>query len=403
MILIKYKSNKTRDISFKNIMQYYYWVAIGVYFFTMLVPGFRPGVVVATFIVLLFLNSILRKRLVYLTHLDILILFYGMYNISSFAWCSVGGFGISDFIGEVAVSLVPVLLYFCTCNIKREEFYNKSLIAIILCVLIGLVLFFWMPAFYREYLSNYGFAVTSNIAHCRQGFSSFLGRIAMGTYSVFGISICIERLRKEKSKKNYLCLILLTIACILSSQRSSWVGAVAIFMFEVFHILKKRILSISKNVVMIFPVALVLVCFFIYYSADMGTQVIEKLSNFSGAFSERTFTWKETIMNLNNIVIGSGLGSVGHRVLGISNIRVTDGSYIKLLAETGIIGFLLFMAIVLIAIKKLWPYRKERYIELVMIFFILFQAIGSNVFALQVIAPILWFSIGFSNRSSMNR
>jgi O-antigen ligase len=128
--------------------------------------------------------------------------------------------------------------------------------------------------------------------------------------------------------------------------------------------------------------------------SELLVQVLSRLSAFGTAISERSDTWFSAINNSPNIILGSGLGSVGHKALGFTKYYVHDGSYFKILAETGIIGFSLFMTMLILTYVRFYSTKKDYRLEISIITILLFQAIGSNVLAFQTLLPVFWFSIG---------
>ena len=95
-----------------------------------------------------------------------------------------------------------------------------------------------------------------------------------------------------------------------------------------------------------------------------------------------------------NLLTGDGLGRYSHKAVEYSDKFISDGNYFRMIAEIGILGFLIFTLIIITSLFKGYRNFKEKYIELGIIVIICMQAVGSNVFAFQLIAPIFWYSIG---------
>lgn len=378
----------------------YVWFATGIYALVMLSEKIRPGLFIAALILMLFFNLFIKREIRKVNRYEMLILAYIFWNMISYLWITIPEFGFSSFAGEVAVSILPILLFFCAKNINENRFYKNTLNAIVLCIVIGLVLYIWLPSFYLNYLYHYGFAYLNLAVYARQGFSSYIGRIAMGTYTVYGMAIGFKLFKKEKSMYYLFAIIMCGIGCILSSQRSAWAGLAILLIIELYSFIKKRKLAISAKIVGLSLCALSVMLFVISRGTQLGAQILSKSLNIGDALGERMFTWSYMFESDINLLIGKGLGTVGHKANEIGLPAVTDGGLIKILIEIGIIGFLLFAMIVFGAISSAWKDREERSIELFIIFFMILQSVGSNVFALQITAPIFWISVGILERKA---
>jgi hypothetical protein len=148
---------------------------------------------------------------------------------------------------------------------------------------------------------------------------------------------------------------------------------------------------------------IVAVVYIVKNTAFTQTQVLDKLTRFNEAFTERSGTWTTALEN-NSIlqtIFGRGFGTMGHRAMAISGSTVRDGNYIEIFGEVGILGGIIFvLSAVIIFVKSIFYHRDTgNVIEVLMIAILLFQAFGSNTFETQVIAPIFWVSAGMCEGS----
>ena len=142
---------------------------------------------------------------------------------------------------------------------------------------------------------------------------------------------------------------------------------------------------------------MILLCFL---RPEMLLKIWWRLESLPGAVSERSEQWVAAVNNMYSTWIGNGLGANGHRALGIEDAHViADGGLIKLYCEEGVIGFSVFLYIILNAVKKGLGDIKDFYTELGLMAVTLLQSIGSNVIAFQRAAPIFWFAIGRINHA----
>ncbi len=97
---------------------------------------------------------------------------------------------------------------------------------------------------------------------------------------------------------------------------------------------------------------------------------------------------------IDNLMFGSGLGTVGHKASIYFENIITDGNYIKIFFEVGLVGFSLFLLIIVNTL--VYVYRQFRIIrfEFLIIFVIFFQGLGNNVYSTYTIGVIFWLLIG---------
>lgn len=398
-----YKLNKIKIV--KNSFIYFllnnfYLINIHIYLLAMFFSNVRPGIIMSVMYLAILIGLIRKRRFIHINSLDFIILLYIFFSTISYTWCQISGFTFSNFIEELTSSIFPIFIFYGTkyLNNKKNRFLNVSLNSILFCMALGILLYILMPAFYREYLYRYGFSYSSLVVHCRQGLSSYIGRIASGTLTVFG-SFLAAKFYLNTNDKKYLCsFVFLCVCCLLTAQRSAWVGICISILYLVINILlnKKRI----DLLFYVLFIGVIIGIFIINLNLFSGNQISEKSLNLADMFSVREFTWLPAIRNVNNLLIGSGLGTVGHRALGINQYYVTDGYFIKLLCEVGIIGITLFVIICISSIYTGFKNWKKNDISILMIIFILLQCIGSNILSTQIIAPIFWICIGICNNKN---
>jgi hypothetical protein len=140
----------------------------------------------------------------------------------------------------------------------------------------------------------------------------------------------------------------------------------------------------------------------LYWFGSSDAEFFEGLSqrffSFSDAIDGRSSSWLSGLSNTQNILLGDGLGRYGHKAVEYSDIYIPDGNYFRMIAELGIIGFLLFIVIVFTSLYNGVTKFENNYIGLCIIIMICMQAVGSDMFSFQLVAPIFWYSIGRCSR-----
>ena len=128
------------------------------------------------------------------------------------------------------------------------------------------------------------------------------------------------------------------------------------------------------------------------------SSLLERFNSLSSAIAERSDSWFEGLSNTTSIITGDGLGKYGHKVVEFSDLSIPDGNYFRMIAEIGILGFLIFVSIISTAIYKGFLKIRTHYVQLIVIFIICLQSVGSDLFSFQLVAPIFWYSIGACNK-----
>ena len=99
-------------------------------------------------------------------------------------------------------------------------------------------------------------------------------------------------------------------------------------------------------------------------------------------------------MNQRDYIFGHGLGGGGHLAYAAGiQPTVRDGSYFKVLLETGILSTLCLLYLLFYSLKKSFR-EKELRIEFLTIFFFSCSMIGANVIEFQYVIIPMWFAIG---------
>lgn len=381
-ILIEKKNLSSRLMCF--LVSNYYLFAMAMYLYVLKKSEFRVGVysgiVMLVIAVLYILKYGIRSKL-YGTEIYVF-----MYLIISLASCInylPEKVSIVVFFQTVVNSLFPLVFFACGSN---GIFFSKKsfLIGFDICCIFGIYLLFTKPSWYFLFCIERGYSFTR--------LSACFGSTAVGTLSCVAIVYSLELIKNSKSVIYKIQYLMSCVFCLLSMQRSAWIAG--LLSIIVLHYWLLKVGSINTYHILIEIVCIISVCFFAreYVIGVFERWVLEH--NVSGSkiyeIFSRSTQWKAALKE-SDWIIGSGLGLRGHRSI---SVGVADGDWIRILCEIGILGVILLLFIVCrsMVISK---YDKERCIgPLLIIICYALQAIGSNVFEYQILAPAFWMSVG---------
>ena len=406
------------------LYEWYYILVIAGYTLTLISLRVRPGVIASVLLCLVTLQLFAEGQISAKSFIDKLILFYIGYNILSVIWLTASGMPFSVFIGEFTVSIFPVIFYFAGKGVgeRLSRFYEKFTLAVVFAGVLGIILYITAPQFYIDYSYELLFISKADAATMRVRMNSVVGCTLLGFLGTAGMMTgafflgeggdpsrpakdgeLSEDRGANGEKRGYLKAVLYIGICmvtaIMSNQRSSLVTVILVLVFINYlvffklELLDKRFFYIEAAGLIL---VLILLCFI---RPELLLKIWWRLESLPGAVSERSEQWVAAVNNMYSTWIGNGLGANGHRALGIEDAHViADGGLVKLYCEEGVIGFSVFLYIVLNAVKKGLGDIKDFYVELGLIAVTLLQSIGSNVIAFQLAAPIFWFAVGRINR-----
>jgi hypothetical protein len=390
-----YAKDNSRLISWYSA--HYYWVVFIVYLASFFIPSLRTGVL-CSFLMLIFL-SVLRFKGSNKIGIRELFFLYFLYNIFSISGYLYNGIPISAFVKDFSNQFLP-MFFFCIPSSKsfdKEKYYNLLLSSIVFCILVGLYFYISKPIYYFDYLARTNMTYIKEYYLLHPRFNSFIGSTLMGTFSVTAMIISLNRiLFGQLQLTKYTILYSVSfVAAIITMQRSAMVIAVFLLLlsFAISLYSSKKSRNYLYLTYILFGIMLA------FGISRLDTSILSTINRRidtigSDLITSRSHQWIDTIKNSPNILLGSGLGSVGHKAIGFAKYVITDGSLFKIIAEFGIIGFLLFAIIVFLCIEKALKHTFFYFREILIIFVFLIQSIGSNTLSFQLLLPIFWLSLG---------
>lgn len=298
------------------------------------------------------------------------------------------------------------------CDRFDKLFFSSCTISMV----IGLLLYFTTPGWFilrRQEIVNSQWFVQfeyseSDILSAMR-FSSYLGdTYEVDVYAIMALSIGLYFLffnRENFSKgDNWLLLFIITnfASAILCQQRVAMAYATMLFIFYIYYGYRKnRRKAVNKLVLLIACSIILLIQIIGYYFGDRIEHLLllltDRMDNMSlsKAMGERDQQINLLKYHWINPVFGNGIGSGGSIARSMGYHGVSDASYIEILYEVGIIGFIIFSLIILKSIFRGLKYFKFYLKELVIVGFSLVACIGSNTLSMGFLCTFpFWYYLG---------
>ena len=379
---------------------FYYAIVIIVYFFAIYIPQIRVGVFMSIVMMYLLYYLIKNNLISIRTHLDAIVSTYILYNTISFFWFLLAGLPLDVFIMEYSNSILPIVCFYYIGRINREDtrFYKITWYAIIIGFCIGFYYQITLPENYMEFMGKLDNTGQTNPLSYISDFRSLFGVTATGSLGAIGLLISLSIIATSKVKNGKVGFFICLLAMVFSFRRSAfYAGFIAILWINYVSFLKFKT---SKWKLFFFEISMVIFFIFLinYFDPDLLESVYTRFLALSGAIDERKSNWFDGLNKASNLIIGDGLGRFGHKAAQYTNDVLPDGNYFRIIAELGIFGISIFISLIFVALKKGLTQLADNYIEIGIVIMLCLQAIGSDIFSFQLLAPIFWYSIGRCGR-----
>ena len=394
---------------------YYVLVVLG-YTATLFFTGMRPGVFATLLMALVVLELVFHKELLIGSLPDIMVVCFFVYQILSLIWLRAGGYPFSVFAEEFISSVLPMVFYFVgkTAGDRTFRWYRWYLIAMLILGILGVILYAWAPQFYNDWSFAWNHTSKADAATTRVRMNSVVGSTCLsftmvagmlsGAYFLSAHEDNEAKKQEDASKSNsrrsslifgIVCMALCFLFAILANQRSGLVAAALVIVYVNYllffdlHLIKRKYFWIELCVIAGLFLAACAIRF------DYVLKFWYRIISLPSAISERSEQWVAAVNNMYSVWLGNGLGANGHRAIGIEGAHViADGGLIKLYCENGVLGFSMWLFLVILACKRGLKRIAVYYTELGIVAIGILQSIGSNMLAFQLCAPVFWFAIG---------
>lgn len=318
----------------------------------------------------------------------------------------------SLFLNDCIYFLIPILIVFLGLDRSQvsNKFYDYFFWSALISIVVGYYIYFmrplWYQSFYTTVVNSKWFRADyvdfNDVAESFR-FSSFAADSYFTEYiGMFVFSLGLAKMFKSSSNKLlYLIFNLIILgAVLLSMQRSAIVCCLLMIIAYFFYYLFVRRGQNKGNLKYIIYAVLVLAV----VAISLGTnEVVEKvLFRFTQLDAEdafevegsRTEQIKTTLESWENYITGNGLGTASSRARSLGYPGISDGNYIKLLVEEGIIGFSIFMIMIFSTFIRALKNFKYLSMECCVVGALIFTMIGSDSLMFTYYIVPYWYVIG---------
>lgn len=339
-----------------------------------------------------------------------------LYNLCSIIWYVINGVPFQCYFNEIFNSIPAMFFFYIGMSERRveERFFRYFLYSCTICMLIGFYLYLATPGWYiasKTALANNQWYVQYNYSEndisSSMRFSSYLtDTYEADVFAIFAFGIAISFLFNKKNyysyKLSYLFIFINLVAAIMTQQRVAMAGVSAYFIFFILWGYKnnnrkeasKMILIVVLFLFLLIPVA-------IKYFADRIDLILELLTgrmenmSMTKAMGERNYQIKLLTDHWMNPIFGHGIGAGGSLARSLGHPGVSDCSYIEMLYEIGVVGFIFYFYILLKTSFRGIKYLRYYIAELCMIGFVAVACIGSNTLTMGFLAITpFWYCLG---------
>ena len=300
---------------------------------------------------------------------------YNLYNdtLSIFSEWDWRALSVNFYITYIEIiRLFAYLLFFVLIlgNAKAKNKINRLIFAIIfsgfIIALIGII---------QKYTWNYKLLWFRKLSFDSSPFGPFVNRNHAAGYLSMIVPLVIGQLlvTKDIGKKVLLGFIasIISAGIFISLSR----GGIICFLWTIFTMCVLLVIfgNKLKSFVIMLSIAIFLVVFVNWLGKDEIVKRVATIGYIEGIDSVniRTDIWRDTLKIVKDFpVTGTGLGTFSHIFPKYKNMKLqlffthTENDYLQLLSETGLVGFLTFIAFLLLfTMKSIKRLIKERDIQ----------------------------------------
>lgn len=317
---------------------------------------------------------------------------------------------------ELFYSLFPISFYFISKASDEgiEPYLKKMIVPMTIVMIIGIVLYFNSPQWYtalkyEQLFDHYGYkegAVPERMLREAFRLSSiwstpYVIGYANGFFILFLLTQLVLGNLAGKEKRKYIFLFVLSFVILILAGFKSLLVA---FFVSLFLIISKT-RSGSAKVRLLGGVSLILII-----TAFVSISIDAEFFDFFVQRMKDTMTEEGITTRLEhtsggiqlNTIFGAGFGHYGMGAKSVNGWVIQDSQYQRVLAELGIVGFTLFLFMLLVA--TISSFKRKSILEMCILVTYIVSFIGSSSISGETTFPfIFWYALGCISRKSSTK
>lgn len=171
------------------------------------------------------------------------------------------------------------------------------------------------------------------------------------SFSVIGLAIAFSKFCEKRNKQKFFQIIFFLLAILFTAKRGQFVFSIIVMTAIFFSICKNKFKCFLEIVLI---ATIIFICFFIIFPNvinNMGGRIFR--DDNSDVSSGRILLWlKAMSLFQEKPLLGWGFGYFSHLVVIRNTAMNVHNTYLQVLCETGIIGFILFIGMLFVNIIK---------------------------------------------------
>ena len=321
---------------------------------------------------------------------------YLVYLFFSFFWLFAYGLPFSLVPDALMSGLFPMLFFFVGSEEKKETlfespFYKYYFWGCVFLFICSIYLFVAAPSWYIQWKiegAPEGYEENIKFLGAMSGFS--ISGYLVGYTALFAFCYLLFKFQSKASKPYDIVLVFIVAFCLIFSQAR--VAILMAILVLLWHLMKTLSLK-TLILVLIVVVPIIFVIINIVSNNDMLSAMFDIFTSKVEGSSEDTRyeSGIELLSQQTNYIFGHGYGAGGHKADSLGLPAVTDFEYVKLFYETGIIGFIWFIIVVIKAIFRKPVFSFEFFI---ITFYLLAMLVANPLTADATMGPVFWYTLG---------
>ncbi len=376
---------------FSKLIENYYWIIIAGYTLAIFVPRVSIVAVSSILLVAILALQLLFVRSIKLDLGFVLVLYFllsGLLYIKN-------GLPFQLYLTGVSYVLLPTVFYLIPReSIDVEKVFSRSFLALLFSFVLAVLFYYWWPEQYRLYCISHGYI--SAVARPQSSLQGIYGVTLVGSFAACAVIYYYGKWIQSNKLYHLLATAFSFGMVLFAGRRSAIFACILLFLLENLVIIIKSPRKKKHHLILII-IGILGVAGYVFYKSDEFSTFFERLTGISTAINERLWNWLENIESVKDkILLGKGLGAGGHIASSYGYLGVHDNSYLMMLVENGVIGLLLFLALLVSNFIAFLKNRQKSYLNYIALYIVIIfaiQAIGSNVFEFPTLAVLFWFSL----------